>query len=92
MVSKDRGFKKITLASDCLTVIKRVLARAQDHSITGTVVVDIKTLKAGFESCSFSFSNVVAHKLARSAESIICSFSVGVIPELIREELYNDVA
>jgi hypothetical protein len=52
-------------------------------------------LARDFESCSFIFSsrktNVVAHKLARCAESSICSISVGVVPELIREELCNDV-
>jgi hypothetical protein len=49
-----------------------------------------------FESCSFSFSsrktNVVAHKLARCAESFICSISVGVVPTLIPGELCNDVS
>jgi ribonuclease HI len=69
-VAKEQGFKKITLASDCLFLIKRVLARYQARSIIGTVVVDIKALKTDFESCSFSFtnrlSNVVVHKLAQS--------------------------
>jgi hypothetical protein len=60
------------------------------------LVADIKLLAQDFESCSFIFSsrktNVVAHKLARCAEPSICSISVGVVPELIREELCNNVS
>jgi hypothetical protein len=53
-------------------------------------------MTADFESCLFKFSNrktnLVAHKLARSVESCSCTVSVGVIPEIIRDELCNDVA
>jgi hypothetical protein len=66
-----------------------------DRSIIGAVVADIKTLAADFESCSFKFFsrnlNVVAHKLARYAEPMVCNISVGVIPELIQKELCNKV-
>jgi hypothetical protein len=34
---------------------------------------------------------VVAHKLARSAEPLVCNLSVGVIPEIIWEDLCNNV-
>jgi hypothetical protein len=56
---------------------------------------DIKVLKTDFDSCLFKFysriANVVAHKLARSLEPLVCNISVGVILEFIREELCNDV-
>jgi hypothetical protein len=48
------------------------------------------------ESFLFRFSNrltnVVAHKLARSAEPSFCNVLIGVIQEFIREKLYNVVA
>jgi hypothetical protein len=59
------------------------------------VIGDIKTLAMDFEFCSFSFSsrktNVVAHTLARCAESFICNIYAGVVSELIRKKLCNDV-
>jgi hypothetical protein len=67
----------------------------KDRSALGIVIGDIKTLAINYESCSFSFSsrktNMVAHTLARRAESLVCNISVGVVPELIRKELYNYV-
>jgi uncharacterized membrane protein len=66
-----------------------------DRSALGAVIGDIKTLATDFKSCFFSFSsrksNVVAHTLARSAESLVCNISIGVVLELIRKELCNDV-
>jgi ribonuclease HI len=95
-VSRDKGFQKIVIVSDCLSLIQRISSVARDRSTLGTVVGDIKTLKTDFESCLFRFSsrstNVVAHKLARMSEPLVCNFSVDVIPEFIREALCNDVA
>jgi hypothetical protein len=58
-------------------------------------VGDIISLKTDFEFCFFRFTsrkvNVVAHKLTHSAEPLVCNLSVGVIPEIIWEELYNEV-
>jgi hypothetical protein len=34
---------------------------------------------------------MVAYKLARSAEPLVCNLSVGVIPKIIWEELCHDV-
>jgi hypothetical protein len=96
MVAKDHGVKRVALVSDCLSLIQRITFRIQDRSSAGSVIGDIKSLATDFESCFFSFysrtSNVIAHKLTRSIESSVCNISVGVIPELIREELCNDVS
>jgi ribonuclease HI len=96
MVTKDHGVARVELVSDCKSLIQRINSSTKDRSVVGTVIADIKLLAQDFESCSFTFSsrktNVVAHKLARCAESSICSISVGVVPELIREELCNDVS
>jgi ribonuclease HI len=95
MVAKDHGIRKVLLVSDCLSLIHHIKSRVKDRSALDTVIGDIKTLATDYESCSFSFSsrktNVVAHTLARCAESLVCNISVGVVPELIRKELYNNV-
>jgi ribonuclease HI len=95
MVAKDHGIQKILLVSDCLSLIQRINSRVKDRSALGIVIGDIKTLAINYESCSFSFSsrktNMVAHTLARRAESLVCNISVGVVPELIRKELCNNV-
>jgi hypothetical protein len=94
MMARSRGFPRIILVSDCLSLIKKVLTPAQDRSATGSVIQDIKHLTAEFESCSFKFyprsSNVVAQRLARSAEPLVCKLSIDVIPKIIRDELCND--
>jgi hypothetical protein len=94
LVAKDHG-QKVLLVSDCLSLIHHIKSQVKDHSALDTVIGDIKTLATNYESCSFSFStrktNVVAHTLAPCAESLVCNISVGVVPELIRKELYNYV-
>jgi hypothetical protein len=95
MVAKDHGIQKALPVLDCLSLIQRINSQVKDRSALGIVIGDIKTLAMDFEFCSFSFSsrktNVVAHTLARCAESFICNISVGVVPELIRKKLCNDV-
>jgi hypothetical protein len=84
MVTKDHGVARVELVSDCKSLIQRINSSTKDRSVVGTVVADIKLLARDFESCSFTFSsrktNVVAHKLARCAESSVCSIPVGVVP------------
>jgi hypothetical protein len=76
-------------------MIQRIHSPVKDRSTVGTVIGGIKTLATDFESCSFKFSshkwNVVSHTLARCAESLVCNIFVGVVPELIRKKLCNDV-
>jgi hypothetical protein len=82
------------LVSNCLSLIQRISSTRMDRSLLGSVIKDIKSLAADFQSCAFKFAsrklNVVAHKLARSAKSLVCNIFVGVTPELIRDELCND--
>jgi hypothetical protein len=92
---RDNGFRKIIMISDCLSLINQISCSVKARSDLGTVVGDIKSLKTDFKSCLFRFSsrrtNVVAHKLARSSEPLLCNLFVGVIPELIWVKLCNDV-
>ena len=73
MLTKEHGVARVALISDCKSLINRISSSMKDRSIVGTVIADIKSLAKDFESCSFRFSspktNVVAHKLARCAES-----------------------
>ncbi|KAK1615141.1 hypothetical protein QYE76_020658 [Lolium multiflorum] len=48
-VSKERGFQKIILVSDCLSLIQRISSTARDRSTLGIIVGDIKTLKTDFQ-------------------------------------------
>jgi ribonuclease HI len=95
LMSRDHGFRKIILVSDCLSLINQISCSIKDRSDLGTVVGDIKSLKTDFEFCCIRFSsrrsNIVAHKLARSSEPLLCNLSIGVILKLIRVELCNDV-
>ena len=94
-VLRDRGFRKCTLESDCLSLIQRIVSSAQDRSQVGMIVRDIKTLAAGFESLSFKHIsrvfNVTAHQLARASVRLVCNFSPYVSLEFFRAELCSDV-
>jgi ribonuclease HI len=96
VISRDHGVTKAVLVSDCLSLVQRISSKGLDRSPLGSVIADIKTLATDFESCSFKFAsrdvNVVAHKLARCSEHLVCNISVGVIPGFIRDELCNDVS
>jgi hypothetical protein len=95
MVTLDHGVKQAVLVFDCLSLTQRTMSPRRDRSSLGSIISDIKSLLAGLESCSIKFAsrnlNVVAHKLARSAEPSVCNISISMIPELIRDELCNDV-
>jgi hypothetical protein len=81
----------VVLATDYLSLVHRISASNRDHSTVGAVVRDIKMIQAEFQSCLVKFfnhkTNVVAHKLAQNAESLVCKFLVDVCPEFIYLEI-----
>jgi hypothetical protein len=92
---RARGFLKIIVVSDCLSIIQRISSTGRDRSEIGVVISNIKKVAMNFQSCLFKFYshtvNVVAHKLAWTAEPLVCLFSVNVIPDIIRGKLCNDI-
>jgi hypothetical protein len=75
------GYKRVILTMDCL-----ISMTSCDGLCIGTVVRDFKNMTADTESCVVKFfsrkTNVVAHQLARCAESLLCSWCYsGVYPE-----------
>jgi hypothetical protein len=51
--AKAEGFQNVLMASDCLSVIKRIQSGARDLSVVGVIVRDIKKLETEFLECSF---------------------------------------
>uniref|UniRef100_A0ACD5YZ07 Uncharacterized protein n=1 Tax=Avena sativa TaxID=4498 RepID=A0ACD5YZ07_AVESA len=47
MMARDKGFQKIIMVSDCLSLVQRISSPSQDRSMTGSVVGDIKNLMTG---------------------------------------------
>jgi ribonuclease HI len=47
-ITKDKGFRKIILLSDCLSLIQRIPSPEKNRSSVGTVVSDIKSLATDF--------------------------------------------
>jgi hypothetical protein len=94
-VAADKGFQYILLATDCLSMVQRILSPGCDRSAVGIVVEDIKILASRFISCTVKHYgrklNVAAYKLARSCEHLVFH-EFYVIPECIREVLCTDVA
>jgi ribonuclease HI len=51
-LAQEEGFNKIILASDCLTVIKRMLSNTLDRTGIGVVIQDINQAdRGGFLVC-----------------------------------------
>jgi hypothetical protein len=53
LITRDKGFQKIILMSDCLSLIQRILSPGMDRLVVGTVVGDIKSLATEFSTVSF---------------------------------------
>jgi hypothetical protein len=73
---------------------QRIENRGMDHSQSGAVIQDIKSLALSFQSISFKHvyrgQNVAAHILARSSEFGSVSVWRGVPPMCIRETICTD--
>jgi ribonuclease HI len=87
----EEHLDNLIVATDCLTVVKRVESKLKDRSSCGPIIEDIKNLMESFSSCSITHvsrcQNVAAHCLARSAECLPSSVWRGVPPECIRETI-----
>lgn len=83
-LAKEEGLQHIVMASDCLTVIRRIQTSGRDRSGVGCVIEDIKKLASTFVLCSFMhvnrLSNLAAHSLAQNAELSTCTVYRSVIP------------
>ena len=53
LVALDRGFDRVTFASDCLSLVQRISAPSPDRSMVGVVVLENKSLMARFASAYF---------------------------------------
>jgi hypothetical protein len=91
----DKGFCKLMVVSDCLSVIQRVQSRVLDQSHVGVVIRDIKDLANNFSDISFRHvrrqCNGQAHILGRSAERFIFTIFINFVPDCIRQTLCNDL-
>jgi hypothetical protein len=94
-MTRHNGFNRIILASDCLSMIKKINSSSKDRSSIGSVVGDIRRLASGFSSCVFMHVrrklNGAAHLLTRRSECDICNISFDVVPDYILGVLCNDV-
>jgi hypothetical protein len=48
IVAGERGYDKVIFASDCLSLIQRILSPEPDRSLVGAVVADIKLKRRCF--------------------------------------------
>jgi hypothetical protein len=94
-MTRHNGFNLIILASDCLSMIKKINSSSKERSSIGSVVGDIRRLASSFSFCVFMHVgcelNGAAHLLARRSECDICNISFDVVPDYIRGVLCNDV-
>jgi len=88
-------YKQVIIATNCLSLIKKLRSKAIDRSFTGSITQDINKA-ASASSVVFSFiyvnrwCNEVAHVLARSANRLSQSVWFNVAPEFVWSSLSND--
>jgi ribonuclease HI len=94
-LAREEGLDKITLVSDCLSVIQRLKAPSRDRSTVGVVVEDIKIIAQTFSAVAFRHvnrqCNNSAHTLARRAELFGFAFFRNCAPDFIRDKLCIDI-
>jgi hypothetical protein len=92
--ARGEGLDNFIIASDCLSVVQRIISKDRDRSACRAVIADIKKLALNFSVCSFQHvnrvQNSVAHKLARASEFSCLSVWRGVPPDYIQVEICND--
>jgi hypothetical protein len=93
--AQEEGYSKITIASDCLSVIQRIRSGETDRSLCGPVIEDIKLLSRTFVSCDFRHGfrvlNNAAHVLARKCENLASSVWRGVAPDFVQDAICKDI-
>ena len=93
LFASQLSYNRAIVATDCLSLIKKLQSEAMDRSHTGIITQDIK--KEVHISSVFSFIHVrscneVAHVLATSTDQISESVWFHVAPEFLRSSLCND--
>ena len=95
LFASELSYNRAIVATDCLSLIRKLQSEAMDRSHTGIIIQDIK--KAVYvSSVVFSFIHVsrscneVAHVLARSTDQISELVWFHVAPEFLWSSLCND--
>jgi hypothetical protein len=87
-LAENSGAQYFQVASDCLSVIKKLQQQGLDRSSTGAIVHDIKLRATKFASCTFKHvyrsCNEAAHVLAKTAEHDQGSCWFNEPPDVIR--------
>ena len=88
ILAENMGVQMFQVASDCLSVIRKIQQQGMDRSLTGAIVHDIKSRATKFTSCTFRHvvrtCNEAAHVLAKSAEQDSGSCWFNECPDIIR--------
>jgi ribonuclease HI len=94
-LTREEGYNKVMLATDCLSVVQRINNSTLDRSFLGVVIQDIKMEASKFTSYSFFHvprkRNESAHVLARRSDSFGTVSFRFVAPDCIRDILCNDL-
>ena len=95
LFASELSYNRAIVATDCLSLIRKLQSQDMDRSHTGIITQDIKKA-AHVSSVVFSFIHVsrccneVAHVLARSTDQISELVWLHVAPEFLWPSLCND--
>jgi hypothetical protein len=85
----------VIFASDCLSLVQRIISSRMDRSSVGILVSGIKEVSKSFTSVSFTHVkrhfNEAAHILSKSCFSVSFSEVFYSVPDCIRGTLCIDV-
>ncbi|XP_016706908.2 uncharacterized protein [Gossypium hirsutum] len=95
ILAKLKGFRRLIVEGDSLTVIKKLIKNEKDRSIIRSIVHNIHRLCQGFDEVSYKFVNrplnAAAHILAvEGRHRKVCGAWVNGIPETVRLVVEED--
>ncbi|MBA0633651.1 hypothetical protein Godav_024566 [Gossypium davidsonii] len=95
ILAKLKGFRRLIVEGDSLTVIKKPIKNEEDRSIIRPIVHNIHRLRQGFDEVSYKFVNrpfnAAAHILAvEGRHRKLCGAWVDGIPETVRLVVEED--
>ncbi|MBA0635553.1 hypothetical protein Godav_025402 [Gossypium davidsonii] len=95
ILTRLKGFRRLIVEGDSLTVIKKLTKNEEDRSIIRPIVHNIQRLRQGFDEVSYQFVNrslnAAAHTLAvEGRHRKVCGAWVDGLPETVRLVVEED--
>ena len=92
--SLEQNLQQVVVASDCLSVIKKIKSKVHDRSHVAVIIQDVRNLISENPSVTFTYvsrwCNEAAHVIAKQADVFKDVIWFNEPPEIIRNIICNE--